>query len=264
MITAHTIVRNEENWIWYAVQSVLPFVERHLIFDTGSADRTLEVLKTVHSRKLMLVNQGIQDRQGLVNLRNEMLEQSQTDWFLLVDGDEIWPTTAIRRLVNMTKKASNNTWGIVVRTRNCVGDVWHYQPEIAGRYNLLGRTGHFSIRAYRKLPGFAWKGEYPLEAYCDPAGRPINEQDEHLKFLDVAYWHVTHLKRSSRSSGVIDRKKKQKLETGIRVDKGDLPHVFFLKRPNIVPSPWIYPSLTQRIQTVLITPLRTINRRIRR
>lgn len=264
MLTAHTIIKNEENWIWYAIHSVLPFVSRHIIFDTGSSDLSIPITRTINSPKLVVDERGTQEREGLVALRNVMLERTKTEWFLLVDGDEIWPSSAMKEVVEKIAKAPEDLWGIVVRTRNCVGDVWHYQSESAGKYELLGKKGHLSIRAYRKLPGFHWEGVYPNEAYCDEKGNPINGQDDHLAFVDVAYWHVTHLPRSRRSRDVLDRISKYKLEVGIPAKRPELPEVFFSKRPQIVPSPWIQPTRTRKLLATLVTPMRKIKRRLLR
>lgn len=264
MLTAHTIMKNEENWIWYAIRSVLPFMDHVIVFDTGSSDRTLPIVKTIHSPKVALEEKGTQDREGLISLRNEMLARTETDWFLLVDGDEIWPSSAMKLVVEKIAKAPEDLWGIVVRTRNCVGDVWHYQSERAGKYELVGRKGHLSIRAYRKIPGYRWKGVYPLEAYCDPRGEPINRKVNHLAFVNAAYWHVTHLPRSRRSRDVLDRIPKYKLEVGILAKQPELPEVFFSERPQIVPSPWIQPTRTRKLLAALVTPMRKIKRRLLR
>ena len=261
-LTAHMIVKNEEYWIWYAIHSVLPLIDAMLIFDTGSTDKTPEIISAFPQGKVVFEKKGPQKREGLVSLRNEMVKRTKTDWFILVDGDEIWPRSGLKAVVKNIQNSSDDTWGLVVRTRNCVGDVWHYQPESAGRYELLGRKGHLSIRVYRKLPGFTWQGEYPNEAYCDDLGNPINDQDEHLRFVDVAYWHVTHLPRSSRSQQVIDRTKKRKLERGIKAKRIELPEVFFAQRPVIVPSPWMRPTILQQSGAAILTPLRRVKRRL--
>jgi len=39
-ITAQMVVKNEENFVWFAIKSVLPYVKKFLITDTGSTDNT--------------------------------------------------------------------------------------------------------------------------------------------------------------------------------------------------------------------------------
>ena len=75
-ITAHMLVKNEERWIWFAVQSVLPAVDGVLVVDTGSSDRTLDILKTIRANKLVVEEREAGSREELVNLRNEMLQRT--------------------------------------------------------------------------------------------------------------------------------------------------------------------------------------------
>ena len=42
-IWAHTLVKNEERYLWFSVVSVINFVDKVLIWDTGSSDKTPEI-----------------------------------------------------------------------------------------------------------------------------------------------------------------------------------------------------------------------------
>jgi glycosyltransferase involved in cell wall biosynthesis len=46
-LTSHSVVKNEEQYIGYALRSVLPFVDSALVFDTGSTDNTVAVIEEV-------------------------------------------------------------------------------------------------------------------------------------------------------------------------------------------------------------------------
>ena len=46
-IWVNTIVHNEENFIWFAVMSVIDYVDKVLIYDTGSTDKTVEIIKEI-------------------------------------------------------------------------------------------------------------------------------------------------------------------------------------------------------------------------
>src|ERR1700730_18621095 len=102
-ITAHCMVINEENYILPAINSVLPFVDQLIIFDTGSTDSTLErineaIKKSPHAKKITLQKKGTISPQEHTSLRQEMLKLTTTDWILLLDGDEVWPEDQIKYL----------------------------------------------------------------------------------------------------------------------------------------------------------------------
>jgi len=210
-ITSHTLVKNEEVWIKPALEAVLPHVERLLIWDTGSTDSTVAKIKSLSSPKIHFRQCGPVNREGLVGLRNEQIKATKTDWFLLVDGDEIWPKENLIQLIKVMTKAKPETIALVNRTRNCIGDLNHYLPESKGRYCIGLWSGHLNIRAIRNLPGLKVVGSYPNEAYVYK-GRKLQDQPEKLEFVDTWYWHTTHLKRTGwwHSLKVIDRLRKFK------------------------------------------------------
>jgi glycosyltransferase involved in cell wall biosynthesis len=251
-ITAQMIVKNEERWVGYAIRSVLPFVDNFLVFDTGSTDGTVGIIRGIKSPKIEFEEKGEVDRQGLVSLRREQLRRTETEWFLLVDGDEIWPERSMKKMVEMMsclvsssaeasggKKAlgekGKGVLGIVCRTRNSVGDVWHYLPEDEGGYEFFGERGHFNLRAFRKVPGLGIEGEYPLEKYTYK-GKPLSKQEERLVLLDDWYLHVSHLPRSSVRGdvGVVDRMKKYKWGKGIKMRRSELPEVLVEGGPEVL------------------------------
>lgn len=129
---------------------------------------------------------------------------TKTPWFLMVDGDEVWPGDQLNKLVKAMEQASSSTVAIVNRTRNAVGDFLHYLPESAGRYRIGSWQGHLNIRAIRKVEGLTVKGEYPDEWY-ELMGKKIQDfppcQDDSLErclgFVEAWYLHVTHWRRSS-------------------------------------------------------------------
>ena len=261
-ITAQMIVKNEENWIWYAIRSVLPEVEQFFIFDTASTDRTGDLIELIGSRKICFEKKGSADPQRLTELRNEMLRRTKTDWFILIDGDEVWKRKTVKGLHRFITNLDEDVHGIVMRTRNCVGDVYHYLPEEAGRYALLGRKGHLTIRVYRKLPDYAWKGIYPWESYTDKQGISLNDKPTHLRFYDGFYWHMTHLPRSS-SRDKTHGFRKQKYEKGLEIESArDLPGVLRQKHPLSLFEPLRKRGRQYEFVAKIITPFKRLKRRL--
>lgn len=251
-ITTHTVVKNEENWIWYALESVRPFVSEMLVIDDDSTDKTVEIIKSIKDPKIKLFEQKLALPADHTNARNELIGKTTTDWFLLVDGDEVWNGKTLKKFLSFLEAQPRTVQGVVMRTRNCIGDVFHYLPEDAGKYELAGHKGHLTVRAYRKLPNRKWKGNYPLEKYCN----------DHLTFFDGYYWHMTHLQRSS-SKTMLKGWRKEKLELGIKAKSTDqFPEVFYANRPEIVPSPWNKMPISKKILAGLVTPVKKIRRAI--
>lgn len=264
LITGHMIVRNDDRWVWFAINSVLNYVSRLIIYDTGSTDNTVEIIKSIKSKKIEFTNMGSVDSNDLTKLRQSQIERTDTDWFMIIDADEVWPEKSIESVVNKIKKADRYKLGIVVKTGICVGDIYHFQDENAGKYKIGEKQGHYNIRFFKKNKDYHWGYPYPSvkkgfwdEAYVDKNNNPIQNTPKRLIFTDILYWHLRHLPRSSIISN-----KNYKLELGYKIDSKIIPEVFQLERPDFVPSPWIKYSLFEYLSAALLTPLRKINRKI--
>ncbi len=263
-ITAHCLVKNEDVWIWFALQSVLPFVKQVMVFDTGSTDKTVPVIQSLRNNKIILEKKGAMDAKKLVQLRQEMLDRTKTDWFLILDGDEIWPESSIKRMLSQTGKLPSNMVALFNKVRNCVGDVFHYLPEDEGDYQIANLKGNLNIRLIKKTKDMRVVGEYPLEHYQDSNG-VIQNQKDNLLFVDTWYLHTTFLKRSTKdkhkASGSFGKKKIW--QKGIRLEKNQLPEVLFLKRPNIVPNPLIKRGLSYELLAQVVSPLAWIKQKVK-
>jgi len=267
-LTIHTIVKNEEKWIWYALMAVKGFADQILVFDTGSNDKTPEIIRTIKDKKIIFEEKGSVSAGDLVKLRQEQLERTKTDWFLLVDGDEIWPKRTMVELKEAIKKASTGKWGVVVRAWNLVDDVYHYHPE-SDYYHWpfapKNYSGWANLRALRHdIPGLKITGKYPLEAYCDKTGTPIqNYGRERLAFLKNRYLHTTYLPRSNFFNDSKTLNRKFKFEIGKKFPKTfSFPEVFYLKRPSIVNSPWKRRSFFTFGISTLLTLLKGAKRKV--
>ena len=210
-ITTHTIIKNEERFIRQVLLSVEKFADEMLVWDTGSTDKTVEIIKSLKSPKIKFKQCGKVDRTGLIKLRNEQVKITKTPWFLILDGDEIWPKENLKKLVKAMKEAKKDIIALVNKTRNCIGDLDHFVPQEKGKYQIGPWKGHLNIRAIRNIKGLKVEGEYPLEAYTLD-GKKIQDLVEKLEFVDIWYLHTTHLKRSRwlHQFKTIDRVKKFK------------------------------------------------------
>lgn len=261
-IFVNTIVNNEENFIWFAIMSVVDYVDKVIVWDTGSTDRTIEIIKEIKKnkgKKISLKKVGKVDSNQFTEIRQKMLDISNCDWILILDGDEVWWEKSIKDIVKCIKKRGDQIAGIVVPVTVSIGDIYHFQDESAGRYKILGRKGHYNLRAInKKIPGLHLDLPHPLEGYFDAKNKLIQERKDTI-FLDAPYLHVTHLRRSSS----VDKINKFKFEVGNVFTKSKkIPEIFYKPFPNIVSSPWVKMRGKDLFKAKLLTPLRKIKRRI--
>ena len=198
-VTAHMIVKNEDQFIWYAISSVLPYVDKFIIFDTGSTDKTVEIIRLFKDKKIVFKQKEKVDALGLAALRNEQIHFTKGGWIWIADGDEAYPQKTVKNILGIIN-GKKDYLGIIVHRYDLLGDIYHYQDEGVGAYNQFGKKGHYVLRLINKnkIPGLQVKGEYPNEYYANRNGQSIKMlgKDE-FAFVEERIFHAMYLPRSS-------------------------------------------------------------------
>jgi len=265
IIWGNCLVRNEENWVWYALMSVIDCLDKILVWDTGSTDKTVPIIKSIKNPKISFKQYGPVTPETFADVRQKMLKATKADWLFLIDGDEIWSKKSIKKVVEEIQRKGDRIDSVVVETINFVGDVFHYQEEEAGEYEIAGKRGHYNLRAMNwRIPGLHAALPHGQQGYFDAENNPIQKRNpKKILFLPVHYFHATHLPRSLNDNEVPMRKKKRKYEIGIPLPKKtEYPEVFNVKRPEIVPGPWVKMSKKVHFRSILQTPLKKIKRKL--
>jgi len=256
-IVGHCIVKNEEKFIWYAINSVIDFLDEIYVWDTGSTDKTCGIVKSIKNDKVHFEEKGKCTPEELSELRNEMIKKTDSDWIFILDGDEVWHKDAIKEIVDTIYKYNDTIDLIVSPVKMLVGDIYHYQGEDAGKYQLKGRKGHFNIRAIRNFEGLSIKGTYPNEAYVDKNGMMIQDfPEDRMIFAKNYYLHASHLQRSSKDT------KKYKYDLGKKFPLNYFyPEVFFERGSKNIDSIFLPFDCKYKIISSFLVPFRFFKRK---
>lgn len=266
----HSLVKNEERYVWYSVMSVIDYVDKILLWDTGSTDGTVKIakyLKKLHPAKIHFRQVGDVNIDEFAEVRGEMLKATKADWFVVLDGDEVWWESSIKKLVKFIRRRGTKYESIVVPNVLPVGDIFHKLPELAGRYRLAGKTGHLALRAVKRdIPGLSSDKPHGTWGWVDEDGKMIQERDKKkLKYLDAPYMHFTFLPRAGEGGSEVDvpkRKMKRKYEVGEDFPLDFYyPEVFFREKPGFVSDPWERMDWEVYLKSSFLTPLRRIKRK---
>lgn len=266
---AHTMVKNEGRWLWYAVNSVIDHIDKLLLWDTGSTDESREIEIEIEKRykdKIILKHADIKTPEDFTKVRQEMLDQTKSDWFMMLDGDEIWWEESIAQVISSIKSITsitgNKTESIVVPTVNLVGDIYHYQDKSAGRYKFGKLEGHYNLRFIKRgIEGLHSQGVHGIWGWADGDNKMIQDRNTY-KFVDAPYLHATNIERSVRDGEVIKRSKKLKYENGIEFPLDYYyPEVFFRDKQDFVKSPWKTVTNSYKFRSFFETPIRKMKRK---
>ena len=246
-ITGHMVVKNEEKWIWYSIMSVIDFLDKLIIYDTGSEDRTVEIIKTirlykVYSEKIIFEEKGAVDAEQFYLFRQEQLDRTDTDYFFVIDGDEIWYSSALIEMKNLIN-AFNDVDLVASKFLNCAGDAFHYRDFSREKYHIKDIVGSITIRLYSmNIQGIHCAGDYGVEGYYDFEKKAVQSNHWNIYVLQNPYLHMSFLQRSGKIKGDLSipyRKKKFRADWDHSFDQGFIyPDVFNLTRPSFVESPW--------------------------
>src|SRR5438132_639417 len=77
------IVKNEEDWVAGAVESVRSIVDEVIIVDTGSTDSTPDRVRALGAKTL-----NLQWTDSFAEARNVSVAQAREPWILVLDADE--------------------------------------------------------------------------------------------------------------------------------------------------------------------------------
>lgn len=261
-ITAHMVVKNEDRWVWYAIQSVLPYIDVFLITDTGSTDHTINLIKSIKSPKIKFTQTKASTPQDITEVRNQQITNTHTEWIWIVDGDELYPDSLCREITSNLDGEKKK--GIVVRRFDLLGDIFHYQSEAVGVYEMYGQKGHFSLRLLRvsQIIGLCYRGDYPYEGFYDDEGVSVlSYAKEHFYFTQEKYFHAGYLQRSTLGANLKDmfNRNKYKIEKGITIET-NAPVVLQKKHPFNI-DPFKKRSRMYEITASLITPIKQAKRR---
>ena len=263
-ITAHMVVKNEDRFIWYAVNSILSHVTELIVFDTGSTDKTIKVIESIKDKKIKFLKKSVNSPDALVKLRIEQIRLTKTPWIWIIDGDEVYPQNLGQKVVQAIRY-NPKAYGLILHRYDLLGDIYHYQDERVGAYDQFGKKGHYVMRLINKsvIPGLTIKGIYPIEYYAFGNGKPIKTADkEKFEFIEERLWHAMYLKRSTNGENLSDtlHRQKYKIELGKSIDPKLIPEIFFQDRPEIVPDVSQKRSIFYTLLATMLTPLKILKR----
>lgn len=267
-LTAHMMLCNEESWVWYAVMAIIDYVDHIIIYDTGSTDSTVEIISEIikepeYAKKIIFEEKGKVEREEFVKLRDEMVQRTVDDYFMVVDGDEIYYKDQLIKL----REALDSDEGYEVGVTGficCAGDVKHYRNPKTEHYNHCGRKGALMQRVTSmKIEGIhCGSSDGKWDGYYDKAGKYVVPDSGYKTFwADGFYLHMSYMMRSSSlkkdaevgwPSGRLNKFKNKSTWDAAFPEDFKYPEVFYIDRPETIRDPWKRdPGLERRILQIL-------------
>ena len=150
------IVKNEEDWIEGAVQSVRSIVNEVIIVDTGSTDSTPSRIAALAHKTLTL-----RWKDSFGDARNVSLAEAREPWILVLDADERIAWKDLPLVVEATKSNAADGYHLIQRNYVFANHVFGWTAnqgdyEEGARYP--GYVDNPLIRLFRNSPEIRFRG----------------------------------------------------------------------------------------------------------
>ena len=208
-LSACLIVKNEERWISGCLESLLSAADEIVVADTGSTDRTLELVERFPARRI-----SIPWTDDFSAARNRCREEATGRWILSIDADERVDARNARLIRKMLETKAD---GVFVTIR-C--------PAVAGHTPFV-ETGR-QCRLFRNDPRFLFRGRIHEQVVDSilAAGGTIAESEIVIDHLGYATDAETLKGKWERNLALLQRH--------VEDNPGDLRRVYLLGRQYIL------------------------------
>lgn len=142
-ISVIVLTYNEERCIERCLNSIKNIFNEIVIVDTGSNDRTLEILKKTKIENMNIFNFDWND--NFSEIRNFALKQATFEWIFYIDADEVLEIVSLNDLQNEFAMMSMDEENKYIT----------YCPQI------IDESGHITLgmhRIFKKNSKFSWHG----------------------------------------------------------------------------------------------------------
>ena len=150
------IVKNEEDWIAGAVESVRSIVSEVIIVDTGSTDQTPERIRELGVNPLKF-----QWKDSFAEARNVSLAQAREPWILVLDADERIAARDLAVITEAIKDESAAGYHLIQRNYVFGNQVFGWTANTDTYKEGEPYTGYVDnplIRLFRNSPDFRFHG----------------------------------------------------------------------------------------------------------
>lgn len=162
------LVSNDVYWLPYVLDNMSGLFRKYVIYDVGSTDGTQEVVQhfaqNEQNAEVVVEFLPMVEPKAQIAYRNAMIADAKSDYYMLVDGDEVWPAVSMQLLFAQFPDfvKSERPFGIVNRVEVCRDLKSAWDPnEFTPHHRLYHRTA-------------IWRGTHPGE-YSEPKQRPSRE-----------------------------------------------------------------------------------------
>lgn len=201
------LVSNDDLWLPYVLKAISHKFDRYVIYNVGSEDGTKDIIEDfvynhcsnsdLYVRHLPMVPREVQGA-----FRNSMIAEARSDWYFILDGDEVYSTHGVDGIqdayaeLQREYELNGYIYGKVRRIEIC--------DDLSHAYGVEMYLPHH--RFYHRTA--IWDGGHPGEvAHYKQCGETERQMED-----NIVCYHFHNCERSTSSKSIAllrDRRKDQ-------------------------------------------------------
>jgi len=196
------MIKNEEEFIGASLDSVLELpCEEILVFDTGSKDSSLSILKSFQAKDKRIKTQKLEWTNHFSDARNHIAKKARGEWILFVDGDEVLDAETRKGIEQAIQSKTTLAFSLVQRNYTLDSgqdQVIRFEGESLPGLKPFPKgplfyTDNYMERLYKKTSGLLYEGRIheSLLPFCRRRGLPYEK-------LSLILHHYGRLKSGHR------------------------------------------------------------------
>jgi tetratricopeptide (TPR) repeat protein len=204
------IVKNEEDWVTGAMESVRSIVTEVIIVDTGSTDSTPTRAAAAGGKVL-----NFKWNESFADARNASLAAATQPWILVLDADERIATQDLRYIEDAIQSDAADGYHLIQRNYVRKSQIFGWSPNMGEYEEGAGYDGYVDnplIRLFRNSPEIRFHGV--VHEIVDP-----NRLPRHFKFASIPV--VLHHYGKVRGDERVVSKQHLYLELGLKKVAGE-------------------------------------------
>ena len=181
------ITKNEENHIEQCLNSVKEIADEIIIIDTGSTDKTQEVIKSFAEKFHVDVKfLSFTWSDDFSAARNESLKHASKDWVLVMDADEILDEEGRNAIKELVKDNSNDAYLFLQKNYTNESSMAGFNSEEHKKDGKVysGWYGSYIARLFRNNKGYLFDGT--VHELVEPS---VEGKNGKIAATDVALHH---------------------------------------------------------------------------
>ena len=162
------IVKNEQDWVAGAVESVRSIVDEVIIVDTGSTDSTPDRLQSIGAKTI-----NLQWQNSFAHARNVSLAEAQESWILVLDADERIAARDLPYIKDAVRQGTCDGFHLVQRNYVFGNQMFGWTANTGEYEESAGYSGYVDnplIRLFRNSPDIRFHGA--VHEIVDPRQLP--------------------------------------------------------------------------------------------